>query len=122
MKKKILIVDDLVMVLDMLSTYLLDRFEVEVYTENAATKVISRIQEIHPDILILDIIMPDQCGDSIANELKEYPEFNDMKIIFFSGMISAVEAKSYNVNNSNNICISKSTGLNGILNCIRELL
>jgi len=119
--KKILIVDDLEMVLDLLEKCISNKFEnCKIYTENNPVNAIQQALKIIPDIIILDIVMPEKQGDSIANSIKNYPELANCKIIFFSGIINQEEAERHNIDNHNIIWVSKSSKLNILMNYIQE--
>ncbi len=82
---KISIVDDHPLVIDGLTLVLnnIDEFEI-IATYNRAEDVLSSIDKNYPDVLLLDIELPDSTGTELARKLiKAYPE---LKILVLSGL------------------------------------
>lgn len=80
---KILIVDDepnIVMSLD----YLLRRKNYDVFIARNGLEAINAIKEHQPDLILLDIMMPDVDGYEICERVKSNPETSQIKIIFIS--------------------------------------
>lgn len=80
---KILIVDDepnIVMSLD----YLLRRKNFETFIARNGTEALSSIYDHAPDLILLDIMMPDVDGYQICKQVKENPETKHIKVIFIS--------------------------------------
>jgi len=81
--KKILIVDDEVNILMSLE-YLLRRKGYEVYIARNGNEAMKLADENHPDLVLLDIMMPDVDGYEVCRYLKGTPELADPKVIFLS--------------------------------------
>lgn len=82
-KKKILIIDDEKDVVTVVSM----RLKAEGYLVNEAFSVtggIDSIRKDRPDLIILDIILPDGNGSDLCEKLKGDPETRDIIIITFS--------------------------------------
>lgn len=80
---RILIVDDepnIVMSLD----YLLRRKNYEVFIARNGKEAIDAIAEHTPDLILLDIMMPDVDGYEICQMVKTDPRTHHIKIIFLS--------------------------------------
>jgi len=81
---KILIVDDEEIVRDSVKLCL----EPEGYEIHEATNGASGLagaRKIKPDLLILDLMMPDKWGYTVCEELRKDPETSKMKILFLTG-------------------------------------
>ncbi|WP_343630907.1 response regulator [Fluviicola sp.] len=81
--KKILIVDDepnIVLSLD----YLVRRKGFVPLIARNGTEALSAVNEHVPDLIILDIMMPDIDGYDVCQTIKSNPAFNHTKIIFLS--------------------------------------
>ena len=90
MSKKILVMDDEQGVLLLLRT----RFEkagYEVFTADTGKEALEIAKNRHPDIIILDIIMPDIDGGKIAEMLKEDHSTRDIPIVFLTCLITKKE-------------------------------
>ena len=83
MSKKILIVDDepnIVLSLD----YLVRKKVYTPYIARNGSEALAIAQAEIPDLILLDIMMPDIDGYEVCQTLKNDPRFNDTKIIFLS--------------------------------------
>src|SRR5207247_9263686 len=41
-----------------------------------------------PDVLITDVIMPDQEGYSACSQIKQHPEFSEVPVVLMSGVVN----------------------------------
>ena len=84
---RILVVDD-VMSNVLLLKILLTNEKFQVLTANNGTGCIQVCKEQHPDLVLLDVMMPDISGFDTAVELKKNPETADIPIIFLTALNS----------------------------------
>ena len=82
---KILIVDDVVSNV-LLLKILLTNEKFQVCTANNGTTAIEQAQKEHPDLILLDVMMPDLSGFDVAVVLKKDPETKDIPIIFLTAL------------------------------------
>lgn len=94
MKRKILVVDDGVALTTMIKATLERTGKYEVKTENSALKAIDVIKSFLPELILLDIMMPDKPGDDIAMELQDDPRLSAIPIIFITAMVSKDETEN----------------------------
>ena len=83
MEKKILIVDDepnIVMSLD----YLVRKKGYEPFIARNGSEALEIAHEKTPDLILLDIMMPDIDGYEVCRIIKSEPQFAQTKIIFLS--------------------------------------
>lgn len=82
---KILIVDDLPMNIELLDHILRgEGFRTLTADDGAGALAISR--SMQPDLILLDVMMPDQSGFEVCAKLKSDPRTNDIPIIFVSAL------------------------------------
>ncbi len=81
--KKILLVDDEKDTLEFLS-YNLEKEGYQVKTANNGKLAISKAQEFKPDLIILDVMMPEIDGIETCQELRKNPELNNPIIAFLT--------------------------------------
>lgn len=81
--KKILVVDDDPDILEMLK-YNLKKEGYNVETEDNGRKAIETAKSFIPDLVILDIMMPDQDGVETCRQLRDIPELYDTFILFLT--------------------------------------
>jgi DNA-binding response OmpR family regulator len=83
--KKILIVDD-----DENSTMLLESMlrcaEYQIFTTNDSQKVLDLAHHISPNLIILDLVMPEPTGFQICRALREDPSFIITPIIIITAL------------------------------------
>lgn len=82
-KKKILVIDDEVDLVDLVKTRLeLNNYHiVPLYTSKRSLEITKREK---PNLILLDIMMPDKDGYEVCRELKANEETRDIPIILFS--------------------------------------
>ncbi len=89
-KKKIMIVDDEPDILDYLMAVLEDSGYITCTVKNI-NNILDSIAQEKPDLIILDIMMPDRSGLSIYREIQLTSEFKTIPVIFISGLSSKNE-------------------------------
>ncbi|MES2371736.1 MAG: response regulator transcription factor [Bacteroidota bacterium] len=83
--KKILIADDEPDILEIVS-YNLGKEGYEIYTAKDGNEAIERAKQLHPDLIILDIMMPRKTGVEVCAILRSQPIFQDTLIIFLTAL------------------------------------
>lgn len=86
--KKILLVDDEVDILNLLETVLLKEDFTNIYKATSGSEAIRITEEVNPDLIILDIMMPDIDGFEVCRKLRE---FTLVPILFLSAMDEDVD-------------------------------
>ena len=81
--QEILLVDDRKENLELLSSFLVDK-GYKIRSALSGTTALMSIQAKIPDLILLDIEMPDMNGYSVAKELKSHSETENIPIIFIS--------------------------------------
>ena len=84
MSKRILIVDDQPFMIKLLQ-YNLKKNGYETYTETDGLKALAKIEEIAPDLVILDIRMPIISGTELCAKLRTKKIMLDIPIIILTG-------------------------------------
>jgi two-component system, OmpR family, response regulator RpaA len=86
-RRRILIVDDDQGVVDLISEVLAgdSRFETKVVNNGFGAGMLAK--EYHPDLIILDVMLPDVNGQQVCELIRRDPTMADIKIICISGMI-----------------------------------
>ena len=82
---KILIVDD-VMSNVLLLKILLSNEKFQVCTANCGNACIEQARSQHPDLILLDVMMPDMSGFDTAVIMKKDPDLKDIPIIFLTAL------------------------------------
>ena len=82
-RKKILLVDDEQDILEMLS-YNLEKEGYQVHTASNGQEGISKAKEIIPDLILLDVMMPEKDGIETCQEMRQVKELQKTLIVFLS--------------------------------------
>jgi CheY-like chemotaxis protein len=121
-KKKILIVDDDRVILKTLEKILLGA-GYSVIPLSLGREAIKTARDKSPDLIILDIMMPDMDGGDVAHVLKNDPETRDIPIIFLSSLVTKREEQSSSRKHGLYFLakpINRDVLLNGVKEYIRE--
>ena len=81
--KKILLVDDEQDILEILS-YNLEKEGYKVFTANNGNEGIAKAKEIIPDLILLDVMMPEKDGIETCQEMRQIKELQKTLIVFLS--------------------------------------
>ena len=90
-KKKVLIVDDDAEIVDLIVDVLMrdGRFEVKSASSGYDAGIVT--EQFHPDVIILDYMLPDVNGNIVCQTIRRNPEFTDTRIIIVSGVVNQGE-------------------------------
>ena len=83
--KKILVADDEPDILEIIS-YNLRKEGYEVFTASDGNEALDKARLHHPDLIILDIMMPKKTGVEVCQILRTQPEFTQTLIIFLTAL------------------------------------
>ena len=122
--KIILIVDDEERVLQLINDILSTK-GYDVLTAMSGKEAIRKSKKSLPDLIVMDIMMPDIDGAEAVKLLKEDPKTKDIPILFLSGIIMKEEGKSdmnINVGGDFYSALSKPFGTDELLTAVDKLL
>ena len=91
MRKKILIIDDEKAFTELVKKNLERMGSYEVRTECEGKKALDVAREFHPDLILLDIVMPDTPGGDVARQLRDDPQTKDIPIVFLTALMTKDE-------------------------------
>src|SRR5260370_20808919 len=57
-----------------------------------AASALAQFEKHAPDVVITDVIMPDQDGYSVCTQIKQHPEFGSFPVILMSGVVNKTVA------------------------------
>jgi DNA-binding response OmpR family regulator len=81
--RKILIADDEPSIVAALE-FLLQRNDYEVRIARDGDEALQLIEAFRPDLVLLDVMMPQKSGYEVCARVRERPEWRDMKIVMLS--------------------------------------
>lgn len=80
----VLIIDDDWLNITALTHLLSDEFNV--FTERYGSKGVEAAKDVKPDVILLDVVMPDMNGFEVITALKKDEETKDIPVIFVTGL------------------------------------
>jgi DNA-binding response OmpR family regulator len=81
---RVMVIDDEPEITDIVETFLTESgYTVEV--ENNASQAVEKAREFKPDIILLDIMMPEVDGYGLCQEMKKDPALAHVPVIFLTG-------------------------------------
>ena len=83
MSATILVVDDDPNSLDIVRTYLESRGHT-VATASDGKEALAKLEEVHPAVMLLDVMMPGMDGWEVARVVKNHPGFRDVRVIMLT--------------------------------------
>ena len=86
-KRKVLIVDDDEELVELISDVLARDGRFEIRTVNNGFDAGMMVKEYRPDLIVLDVMLPDINGKEVCQRVRSDRTMNDVKIICISGMV-----------------------------------
>jgi CheY-like chemotaxis protein len=118
-QKKILVVDDNEEELGLV-VGILERANYEVISATSGKEAIELAKD-QPDLIILDIVLPDIDGGEVASKLSEDPAYADIPIIFLTGIIKKTEEYD-EMKTGRRYVLAKPVTKDGLLKTINQVL
>ena len=120
--KKILLVDDEVALTRIMRLNLEQTGRFEVREENRGSNALRAAREFKPDLILLDVMMPDMGGDEIAEQLAEDPALRTIKYIFLTAIVTKSEAGTGATEISGQTFLAKPVKRDELLAVVDELI
>ena len=122
MKKRILMVDDEPALTRMVKLNLERTGNYEVRTENQGRMAVPAAKEFKPDLILLDVMMPDMGGDEVSILLKEDEELSKLKFIFMTAIVTRDETDAMGSNIGGNEFLAKPVRTDELIAAIERVL
>jgi CheY-like chemotaxis protein len=65
-----------------------------VFEENDSTRAHQTARNFRPDLIFIDVVMPDRDGGEIATQIRADPELQSTPIIFLTALVTRAEANT----------------------------
>ena len=117
---KILIVDDSPTIIELLKTVLASSGH-EVLTANDGVTGLNLAKENHPDLIVLDIMLPKMNGYEVCNLIKFDDKYKDIKILMLTAKASE-EAKNIGYETGADEYMTKDLDPDKILQVVKKML
>ena len=121
-KKRILIIDDTTDITESLKLYLerTGAYEVRIARDGAAG--IAAVKEFHPDLILLDVVMPGMSGDQVAAAIEQDDANKGIPVVFLTAAVTHREVSRRGGTIGGRPFLSKLTGLKQIVEYIDTTL
>ena len=121
-KKRILIVDDEASITRLLRLNLEQTGRYEVREENSGAKAYDAAQEFGPDLILLDVMMPDMDGGDVAASLKENPALRKIPVVFLTAAVKKEELGAPDGKIGGRTYIAKPLNVQGVISVIERTI
>lgn len=122
MTKRILVVDDEAALTRMVKLNLEQTGQYEVRTENEGSLAIAAARDFKPDLILLDVMMPDMTGDEVSAALKQDPDLAATKVIFMTAIVTKAETGKLGKKIGGNVFLAKPVRLKELVAAIERVL
>ena len=108
---KVLIVDDVISNVLLLKV-LLTNEKFKIVTAGNGTQALEQVKKENPDLVLLDVMMPDISGFEVAQQMKADPEMAEIPIIFLTALNSTADiVKGFQVGGNDFIRVTHQISL-----------
>jgi len=118
MKKRILLVDDEAGVTRMMRRNLEATGRFEVRDLNDPTRALETARQFRPDLVLLDVMMPEMDGGTVAAAFAEEPQLARVPVIFLTAIVSKKEVEPTGSQIGSHTFLAKPVAFNDLLACI----
>jgi two-component system OmpR family response regulator len=66
----------------------------EVAVCNSGAELLRRLPDFSPDLIIIDVMMPDMAGPEVLDRVRQIPGFGETPVVFLTGVMSGDELKN----------------------------
>lgn len=119
-KKRILLVDDETGVTTMTKLTLERSGLYEVQVENRSTHAFDAAKAFNPDMILLDMTMPDLDGVDVASQIKADDKLQYTPIVYLTAMVSRFETGDKELARGGQVFLSKPVSQKALLACIEQ--
>ena len=117
-KKRILIVDDETSITRTMKVNLEHTGAYTVRTENQAAHALVAAHEFEPDLILLDVMMPDMDGGEVAAGIRADPALQRVPIVFLTALVDRKETGGQYLDSGGQTFVAKPAHLDSLIQCI----
>lgn len=119
-KIKILLIDDEPALTRILKMNLEATGRFEVVAENNSSQALKTAKIFGPDLIFLDIVMPNIEGSDVAGQLKSDEKLKSVPIVFLTATVTADDIRNYGNVIGGNPFLAKPATLEQVIQCIER--
>lgn len=120
-KKRVLVVDDDPAIVEMLVELLERDGRFEVQTASTGFEAGIRTKEFHPDVIVLDYMLPDINGNAVCRTIRADESLRDVRIIIVSGVVNREDVDKLLEDGADDF-LQKPFSIEQLINRITELV
>ena len=117
---KILIIDDEPNFTQMIKLNLQEKGPYNIRVENQGAKAIEAAKAFSPDIIFLDIVMPDMDGPQILAQCRQDPQLKNIPVVFLTALVTKDEVTIDGSVIAGNAFLAKPVTTEQLVECIKE--
>ncbi len=122
MTKKILVVDDEPGLTHMVRRGLEAKGNYLVMEENSGSRALMAARNFKPDLVLLDVMMPDVDGGSVASAFAEADDLRQVPIVFLTAIVTKAETQPTGSVIGKHTFLAKPVNLDDLITCIEDHL
>ncbi|MDD4894368.1 MAG: response regulator [Candidatus Omnitrophica bacterium] len=119
-KKKILIIDDEENFCNLVKKNIEKTGEFEVYTATNGNTGIRLVRELKPDLVLLDIVMPDVDGGDVVSMIRDDKSIQDTPVVFLTAIVREEESSCQPSFTRGYALLAKTVTVGELIACIRK--
>lgn len=120
--RRVLLVDDEAPFTRALKLYLERDGRYEVRVEHSGKQGVVAAKMFHPELILLDVIMPDLDGPGVAEALAQDPATQSIPIVFLTAVVSRAEALAREGIIAGRLFIAKPVSAKEVVACLERYL
>jgi CheY-like chemotaxis protein len=121
-KKKILMIDDDVDFTDLVKTTIEETGRYQVQVENRSSLGHHAAKTFKPDLILLDVSMPDMDGSEVAEQIRDDKDIKNTPVVFLTSIVNEEEVDSSSGMIGGWRFISKTQSVRKILDSIEQII
>ena len=121
-KRRILVIDDEPHFVQMLKLVLERTGTYEVHTETRGRQGVAAARGFQPDLILLDVIMPDLDGGEVASQMRDDERLQQIPIVFVTATASRNEVKAAGSRIGGHLFLAKPVSIPDLVACIEAQL
>ena len=118
--KRILVIDDEPSITRTMKVNLERTGAYDVRTENHADRALTTARQFQPDMIFLDVMMPEMDGGAVAEQIKVDADLKKVPLVFLTAIVTRQETGANGANIGGQTFIAKPLNLEALTKCIEE--
>jgi CheY-like chemotaxis protein len=118
--KRILVIDDEPSITRTMKVNLERTGAYEVRAENHSDRALTTARQFQPDLIFLDVMMPEMDGGAVAERFQDDPDLKKVPLVFLTAIVTRQETGENGVKIGGQTFIAKPLNLEALTKCIEE--